>query len=269
VNSLEIAKITVTKVKVKPNYLVSNVEDEVAVEAPLCIFINEDYYATLLATPTMKKELAVGFLFSENIIHSIDDVQLIDSRENDIKVQLKTNINLRNATMDTMNLIMTACSSSSRTRTRKSFSLQKIESNITVGAEQILSMFIELNKRSNIHHRTRGTHSAMICSSNGDVLAFAEDVGRHNAIDKVIGSILIEKTNLTNCVLISSGRQSVEMVQKAVRGGIPVVASITAPLTTGIQFAEVAGITLLCFAQGNSMKIYTNPQRIIINQANL
>jgi FdhD protein len=114
-----------------------------------------------------------------------------------------------------------------------------------------------------VHRETGGTHSAAICGPGGDVFAFAEDVGRHNAVDKVVGSGALRGVDLSGCVLISSGRQSGEMVLKAARGGIPVVASVAGPLESGIRLAEAAGITLICFVRGRHMNVYTNPERII------
>jgi FdhD protein len=131
-----------------------------------------------------------------------------------------------------------------------------------VNPETILEMVRELSKRSKIHMSTGGTHAAMLCSKEGKVLAFAEDVGRHNAIDKVVGSMLLNERTLLDCILISSGRQSGEMVQKAVQAQIPIVASMTAPLSSGIKLADLAGITLVCFARGTRLQIYTFPQRI-------
>ncbi len=91
--------------------------------------------------------------------------------------------------------------------------------------------------------------------------AFAEDVGRHNAVDKVIGSLALGKVDSGTCVLLSTGRQSGEMVQKAARGGIPVVVSMTVPLISGVRLAEVSGVTLASIGQGQ-LKVYTNADRI-------
>ena len=132
---------------------------------------------------------------------------------------------------------------------------------LQVKAETIIDMIRKLNMKSDVHLRTRGTHSAMICTADGEVLAFAEDVGRHNAVDKVIGSIAIDHREPDKCVLLSTGRQSGEMVQKAARGGIPIVASMTVPLISGVRLAEVSGVTLASVGQGK-IKVYTSADRI-------
>ena len=256
----------VIRIGLKPSAVVSEIDDEVALDEPTCIFVNGEYHVTLIATPTMKKELAVGYLFSEGVIGSADDIQSIELRGMDVHLKLKSEVDLRDAAVSTMNLIVTACASSPR-KPASSVNLPKVTSNLHVDAGRILEMIAELNRRSSVHLRTGGTHAAMLCSEEGEVLAFAEDVGRHNAVDKVIGSMVLQGRDLGRCILTSSGRQSGEMVQKAARGGIPIVASMTAPLASGIRLADMAGITLICFARGRRLQVYTNPYRILIDSA--
>lgn len=251
----------ITRLTLKPNLVKTEISDVVAFDEPICIFINGEYHVTLISTPLKKKELAAGFLFCEGIIDSAEDVLSIKFRGKDVYVDLKKEVDLRVAAVDRMNLITTACGSSTA-RSTKQVKLHKISSILKVNPETILEMVKELSRRSKIHIGTGGTHAAMLCSNEGEVFAFAEDVGRHNAIDKVIGSLILKERTLSDCILISSGRQSGEMVQKAVQARIPIVASMTAPLSSGIKLAEMAGITLVCFARGTRLQIYTVPQRI-------
>jgi len=252
------------RIGLKPSAVISEFDDEVALDEPVCIFINGDYHVTLIATPAMKRELAVGYLFSEGVIDSVDDIRSMELRGNDVHLSLKGEVDLRDAAVSMMNLIVTACGSSPR-GTADRLNVPKVTSDLQVDAEMILQMIAKLNRRSSVHPRTGGTHAAMLCSDEGGVLAFAEDVGRHNAVDKVIGSMVLGGKDLGRCILTSTGRQSGEMVQKAARGGVPIVASMTAPLTSGIRLAEMAGITLICFARGRRLQVYTNPQRITVD----
>ena len=261
--SLVIEERRIRRLTFKPKISSVEIIDEVALDQPTCIFVNGDYHVTLISTSTMKRELATGYLYSEGIIDSAEDILSIKLREKDAHVELKKNVDLRTASVGRMNLIVTACGSSPRGPINQVRS-PKIMSSLQVEAEKILQMVTELTKRSQIHIRTGGTHAAMLCSKTGEVLTFAEDVGRHNAIDKVIGSMVLKKKTLSDCVLISSGRQSGEMVQKAVKAQIPIIASMTAPLSSGIKLADMARITLVCFARGKRIQIYTNPERIII-----
>jgi len=250
-----------TRFTFKPNLVKTEITDVVAVDDPTCIFINEEYHVTLIATPVKKKELAVGFLFCEGLIESREDIRSIKLHGKDVYITLNKEVDLRATSVDRMNLITTACGSSP-TRPTKQIKFKKILSTLKMNPETILEMVRELSRRSKIHMSTGGTHSAMLCSWEGKVLAFAEDVGRHNAIDKVIGSMILNDRRLSDCILISSGRQSGEMVQKAVQAQIPIVASMTAPLSSGIKLADLAGISLVCFARGTRLQIYTAPQRI-------
>ena len=245
----------------KPNLVKTEITDIVALDEPTCIFINEEYHVTLISTPINKKELTVGFLFCEGLIDSAEDIQSLKLRRKDVYVTLKKKVDLRVASVDRMNLITTACSLSP-THSTKQIKLKKISSKLKMNPEKILEMVREMSQKSKIHMSTGGTHAAMLCSKEGKVLAFAEDVGRHNAIDKVIGSMILNNRRTSDCVLISSGRQSGEMVQKAVQAQIPIVASMTAPLSSGIKLADLAGISLICFARGTRLQIYTAPQRI-------
>ena len=251
-------KINIITMKPKP--ITEETIDELALDEPICIFINGEYHVTLIASPQMKKELAVGHLISEAIIQNPQEIRSITFRENDVHIELVKEIDLREISVGMMNLIVTACSAKPR-RTGSQVKIPQVRSILHVKAETILDMIRKLNQKSDVHMRTRGTHAAMICTNDGDVIAFAEDVGRHNAVDKVIGSLALDQVDSSKCVLLSTGRQSGEMVQKAARGGIPVVASMTVPLISGVKLAEVSGVTLASIGRGQ-LKVYTNTERI-------
>jgi FdhD protein len=108
-----------------------------------------------------------------------------------------------------------------------------------------------------VFRETGGTHSALLNREGEGVVAFSEDVGRHNALDKVIGAAIMRKVDLGECILASSGRLSGEMVLKAAKAGIPVICSVSAPLLSGIRIAEAAGVTLIGFVRGRRMNQYT------------
>lgn len=250
----------IVSISLAPDHESEVIMDELALDEPTCIFVNSEYLVTLIASPLMNKELAVGHLLSESIIQDIKEIKSIEFRENDVHVELEKEVDLREASVGMMNLIVTACSASSRARNQK-VTVPKVKSTLKIAPTSIVEMIRELNKRSNVHFRTRGTHAAMACTASGKVQAFAEDVGRHNAMDKVIGSLVLNKIDPGKCIIISTGRQSGEMVQKAARGGIPIIASMTVPLLSGVRLAEASGITLASFDRGK-VKVYTNPNRI-------
>jgi len=251
---------TINIITFKPKSITKKSIEELALDEPTCIFINGEYHVTLIASPLMMKELAVGYLINEAIIQNPNEIESINFRDNDVHIELVEKIDLREISVGMMNLIVTACSSKPRSN-RSPVKMPKVSSSVQVQAETIIDMIRQLNQKSDVHLRTRGTHAAMICTADGEVLAFAEDVGRHNAVDKVIGAIALGQKDPTNCVLLSTGRQSGEMVQKAARGGIPVVASMTVPLISGVRLAEVSGITLASVGPGK-LKVYTRVDRI-------
>ena len=243
----------------KPGSTATQIDDDVALDEPICIFVNGEYYATIIATPAMREELAVGYLHSEGVVGSAGDVKEISLRGGDVSVHLTREVDLRGASVGVTNLILTSCGSGATDRSR--YRLPRVESDLRVEAGRVIAMCRELNRRSIVHEATGGTHAAMICSADGGVQAFAEDVGRHNAVDKVIGSMVLRGLPLGGCVLLSTGRLSGEMVQKAGRAGIPVIASMTVPLASGIRLAEEAGLTLASLWRGR-LKVHVNPQRI-------
>lgn len=237
-------------------------EDELALDEPICLFVNGEYHVTLIATPEMEKELAVGYLLTQGVIDSVYEIMGVEVDDGNVKVELAGSVNLREASVSMMNLIVTACASSPRpanTRTQ----VPIVSSGLRVEASSLKDMITALNTRSSVHRRTRGTHAAMLCGGDGGVLAFAEDVGRHNAVDKVVGAHALGGGELGSCVLLSTGRQSGEMVQKACRVGIPVIASMTVPLVSGVRLAEASGLTLTSMS-GGRLRVYSAPRRIMV-----
>jgi len=235
-------------------------EDELALDEPLCIFVNGEYQVTLIATPELERELAAGYLLTQGVIESVDEITGVEVEDGNVGVTLSGAVDLRGASVSMMNLIVTACASSPRAdRTR--FMVLVVSSGLRVEASRLKEMIAELNSMCSVHRRTRGTHAAMLCGGDGEVLAFAEDVGRHNAVDKVVGSYALSGGDLGGCVLLSTGRQSGEMVQKACRVGIPVIASMTVPLVSGVRLAEASGLTLTSVG-GGRLRVYSAPERI-------
>jgi len=141
--------------------------------------------------------------------------------------------------------------------------VKKVDSKIRVKVEIIQNCIQNLNALSETYRKTHGVHAAAIYDSNGAFLAFAEDVGRHNAVDKVIGKCALKGENLSQCLLVLSGRLTADIVLKASRVGIPIVASITAALNSGVEIAKKANLTLIGLVRGMQMNIYNAPERIL------
>jgi len=256
-------KVKAFKVTLDPRgYSMS--EEEVAVEASIRIHIDNRHIATLMASPTMLRELAVGYIFSEGILKNRDAMENITVEGDEVHVWLK-----EDARPDIVDLerggsgrvIESACGSTIGYANNIPRHDVKVYSEYSISAEDILRAVSELNVNSRNFKATGGLHSAALFE-DGAMVSFSEDVGRHNAVDKVIGSSIMKGVRFERSLIVTSGRQTGDMVAKAARIGIPISISVSAPLYSGIKIAEEAGVTLICFARGKRFNIYTGHERV-------
>jgi FdhD protein len=240
-------------------------KDCVAQEKPMHLFLNRTLYATIFCTPSKLKELAVGHLVSEGILKSIEEIEEVNLKKDVCRVKLKPSVDLNkrlSLSKHFQRVILSACGSTG-TYT-PSQRLPRIKSNLTIKAETVLDCVNSLNRAAEIFRKTGGVHAAAIFSSDGILMASAEDVGRHNAVDKVIGITMMRKTNLGKCFLTLTGRMTGDIVMKAARLGMPVVASMAAAIDSGIAIAKKADLTLVGFVRGKRMNVYSVPERILL-----
>jgi formate dehydrogenase accessory protein FdhD len=142
--------------------------------------------------------------------------------------------------------------------------LSKVKSSLKVKAETILEGVSRLNLIAEAFRKTGGVHAAAIYKNDGVLVAFAEDVGRHNAVDKAIGHAALGKADFNMCFLTLSGRLTGDIVRKAASVGIPIVASLAAAIDSGISVAKDADLTLIGFVRGKRMNVYNLPERILL-----
>lgn len=278
---------SVTRVGSKENRF-QRERDSVAVEEPLEIRVNGDAVAITMRTPGHDPRLAVGFLFSEGIIRSIDEVAAVahcgrpgdEGFENVIDVTPVPGLVLdvekvqasRRGTLTTA-----ACGVCGRRSVDDLFALCGA---VPPGAPLELSTLALATERlreaqSNFSH-TGGTHAAAALAGDGELVALYEDVGRHNAVDKVVGELLFKRllsassmppssqklSEKAPAILVVSGRASFEIVQKATMAKIPVVASVSAASSLAIDLAERSQIALAAFVRGGNLNVYTHPERL-------
>jgi len=258
VREVEILRIDVS------SRLANQMKDCVAQEKPLHLFLNRTLYATIFCTPSKLKEFAVGHLISEGIVKSIEEIEEVNLKRDVCRVKLTRGVDLdRRLSLSKhfQRVILSACGS--KGTYTPSQRLPKIKSNLTLKAETVLDCVNSLNRVAKIYRKTGGVHAAAIFSSDGALMASAEDVGRHNAVDKVVGIMMMRKTDLGKCVLTLTGRMTGDIVMKAARLGIPVVASMAAAIDSGIAVAKKADLTLVGFVRGKRMNIYNYPERIL------
>jgi FdhD protein len=239
-------------------------EDKVAADAAICIFINGEHFRTLLTSPVMVKELVIGHLFCEGIIDSTEDMVSLDIMPLKVHVELEKDVDIVDLTQWKADLITTACGTVSSPSELQGLGLPKIARarKSAFEAEKIWLIARKLNIMSDTYRETGGTHAALLSSIDGEYSFFAEDVGRHNAVDKVIGAAVLTGVDFEELILVSSGRLSGEIVVKAAKMKIPLIASVSGPIESGLRIAESVGITLVGFIRGRRMNIYTHIERI-------
>jgi len=240
--------------------------DHVAEEKPFYIFLNRTHYATIFCSPSNLKELAVGHALSEGILESLEEIEEINLKEDSVcRVKLKPDVDLEKRlklSEHFSRVIFSACGSTGPFQPTEK--LAKIKSDLTVKADVLLNCVNRLNFIADTFRKTGGVHVAAIHKADGTLVASAEDVGRHNAVDKVIGAIALEKADFSECFLVLSGRLTGDIVLKAAKVGLSTVASLAAALDSGIAVAKDANLTLIGFARGKRMNIYNSAERILL-----
>ena len=238
------------------------VTDEVAVEDPLEIRINGKSVAITMRTPGNDDELAAGFLLSEGVIRSRGDLRGVRQNAGSVDVAIDSDLQLD--AMKRFGTISSSCGLCGKTSIdaiRTQF--PAIDSDAKITSEQLLAMPDRLRKEQANFDRTGGLHGAALFELTNDSVVLREDVGRHNAVDKVIGRALFDdRLPLRDYALMVSGRASLEIVQKALAAGVPIVASVSAPSSLAINFARETGITLIGFLRPPTFNIYSHVERL-------
>ena len=243
------------------------IADYIAEEKPFYLFVNTTFWATILCSPTDLKELAVGHFLSEGILKSTGEIEEIVLKEpkSSCYVKLKPEVNVEKRVKTSRlhaRVIHSACGSGSPYQfTGK---IPKVKLNLIVRAQVIFDSVNQLNFKAEGFRRTGGLHVAAIYKADGELVALAEDVGRHNAVDKVIGMAALNNIVFAECFLALSGRMSGDVVFKAAKVGLPIIASLAAALSSGIAMAESANLTLAGFVRGKRINLYTCPERITL-----
>jgi FdhD protein len=276
-----IKRIPVIKVNAEESEVIA---DALAIEEPLEIRLeygpaNERQVRNIsvtMRTPGNDAELAAGFFFTEGIIKDLKDIATIshcfiacaENKENVIQVSLNENTMPYLQNTDRNFYTTSSCGvcgkgSINAIRTVNTFVQQK--DNNTVNTGTLYRLPDILRRHQKVFEDTGGLHASALFSSSGELLLVREDVGRHNALDKLIGAAINEnRLPLSQNVLMLSGRVSFELVQKAVMAGINIIAAVGAPSSLAVQLAEEFNITLIGFLRGQRFNIYTAAHRILI-----
>lgn len=237
--------------------------DLVVTEFPLTIYLNGEEIVTLLCTPEKLDCLAVGFLASEGLIGSRDEIVKIVVDESKGRAWVEASSGRRLAKdMVGRRLVPSGCGRGALFyNILDAASRPQVNSKITFKVEMLSNLMREFQHRSSLYRTTGGVHSAALCDRE-HILVFCEDIARHNAVDKVFGQCLLDGIRTADLALFTTGRISSEMLLKAARRGVPLVVSRAAPTSLSLNLASEVGITVVGFARGKRLSIYTNPWRI-------
>jgi FdhD protein len=233
--------------------------DMVAVEEPLALYVNDRKVVTLLYTPPMAMELALGYLFSEGLINSRDDVRSLSLRKGRVVIDIKGKVPEDYAG----GTVTSGCGGGLVAAYPEALKkIKKVKSRVSISRSKVFELADSFRKMSALFEETGGVHSAALSDGSG-IIQFADDVGRHNAADKVFGSCLLKGIEAAGKLLLTTGRVSSEIVLKCARSGVPIIISRSAPTSLAVELAERFGITLAGFVRGKRMNVYTKPERII------
>ncbi len=238
-------------------------EDSVIREAPLTIMLNGEEFATLVCSPSHEMELVVGYLAGEGIIERPDDISDYSFREQQGVAWIETG-SRKPRTDGFLRRNFTSCCGRGRPSLyfmNDSDQVSAVKSETVFPAGHILSVFDEFESSSATYHLTGGVHSAGLLVGSM-IVARYEDIGRHNALDRIMGHVFLNGIRTSEAAILLSGRISSEMLVKTARIGAPAIISKSAPTTLALDFAERLGITVVGFVRGGKLNVYTHAERI-------
>ncbi|AXG81220.1 formate dehydrogenase accessory sulfurtransferase FdhD [Streptomyces paludis] len=262
--------------------VVSTRPDTLVAEEPLEIRLNGKPLAITMRTPGDDFALAAGFLVSEGVLAASADVRSIvycagakddgTNTYNVVDVQLAPGVPVPDITLERNVYTTSSCglcgkASLDAVRTTARFPIADTPP-VRVEPALLAGLPDQLRAAQRVFDRTGGLHAAALFSEDGELLDIREDVGRHNAVDKLVGRALREDLlPLSRAILLVSGRASFELAQKAVMAGIPVLAAVSAPSSLAVDLAAECGLTLVGFLRGPSMNVYAGDERIALHSA--
>jgi len=247
-------------------------DDVLAIEEPMEIRIEDRPIAVVMRTPGADHALAAGFTFTEGIVDSAGDIGYVkhcsrippDEPNNVVHVMLRRGVEVDFERLKRHTFSASSCGICGKVTMASIFVRRApVDDGPRVSRDVIASLGERLRARQSSFESTGGVHAAALFDPDGSLVEIAEDVGRHNAVDKVIGRcVLGDAIPASNRTLMVSGRASFEIVQKAIVARIPVLVAVSAPSSLAVELADVGNLTLVAFARGDRFNIYTHPERV-------
>jgi FdhD protein len=252
-------------------------DNRVVLEEPLEIVVNDQEIAVLMRMPGQEKELVAGFCVTEGYVRQVSDVFLIHHcglghpAPGDVSEDVsgsRNRVEMRVATEgftppdhpDVVRLIRSGCGAAEITALSET--LPMVNHDLRVSTSVLLGLGRAMRDMQTVYRQVGGTHAAALFDAQGKGVTLAEDIGRHNAVDKAVGHCLLWGISLSDKLLVTSGRASYEMVMKAIRVGIPIAISISSPTSLAVQLAQDRGLTLIGYLRGGRMDVYTHVERV-------
>jgi len=231
-------------------------------ESMVSIYVNGVELATIMCSPIDQEALALGFLYDEGVIDSLDEVGLIKANVTGSLVDV---LLTRGDFDPPRRLILTSGCGGGVTLQHLTDANPALESSFTTRPDVIQARMRDLHGVAHLYNSVRGVHTAVLADESG-ILVSAEDVGRHNAVDKIAGKALREGIDTRDKIILTSGRISSEMLGKARRMGVPVVTSRTAPTSSAVHLARAWQMCIAGYVRHGGLRVYTHPQRLGLPQ---
>ena len=253
------------------NGQVIKVKDTLTTEEALQIKVNGKPFTVIMRSPGLEKEQTIGLLYAERVLNEPSDIELEHTEHSELGYITELNVHIpdkligKGLTNTRSMLSVSSCGICGKTELPElNESKNPLDSTHRFKVGILSNLFEKLNQRQATFEKTGGSHAAASFSLKGEMLAFAEDVGRHNAVDKVIGiNILNDNLKEARCLLVS-GRVSYEIISKAFMARMPILAAVSAPSSLAVDYAKELGITLLGFCRGEKATCYSHPERLVV-----
>jgi len=242
-------------------------EDIVSVvrEVPLTIYLNGEELITLVTTGDANKELALGFLLSEGFLKDREDLKSIreDSEAGTVEVEVTGDLSMVHELWQKRTVTSGCGKGATFYSVLDSLHANPVVSDLTVTPSQIYHLMKELNKQSDLYRDTRGVHNSALATTER-ILIFRDDIGRHNAVDKIRGAAFLDEVALSDKLLITTGRLSSEIVIKVAKMGVPILVSRSAPTSLALDLAQRVNLTLIGYVRGERLNVYMGSERVEI-----
>ncbi len=232
-----------------------NASTHVPTEKQISILVNRQILVNILCTPNKLNFLVIGYLYAEGIISGISDVASMRVCDEESEVDVR----LSNAEFEVpqVRTLTSGCTGGVAFKIEG----EKVESDLFVPPEKMLSQMKQFQEQMDLYRISGGVHTSAL-SDTENLLVISEDIGRHNTLDKVQGECLMKKLETRDRLLLCTGRVSSEMLLKASRMQVPIIASLTSPTGRAISLARDLGVTLVGYARGNRLTVYSYPERL-------